>query len=148
MKSKYKKEAYLLDNGVLLYGYKDKRGFSQNKCLDHNRKIVRKKDINKTLFYSFSKAKEKLEKVILVGGTVLIAIDDGLAITKICVNIGDYNFNYKTNTLCIKDNINLIIKECMDANNIELIDTDKKYVLLSEQSKKYVLDKFILDLNY
>ena len=148
MKSKYKKEAYLLDNGVLLYGYKDKRGFSQNKCLDPNRKIVRKKDINKTLFYSFSKAKEKLEKVILVGGTVLIAIDDWLAITKICVNIGDYNFNYKTNTLCIKDNINLIIKECMDANNIELIDTDKKYVLLSEQSKKYVLDKFILDLNY
>lgn len=52
MKSKYKREAWLLDDGVLIAGYTDKRGFHPNdtSCGFTTQKY-RKRDIGKTVFY-------------------------------------------------------------------------------------------------
>lgn len=137
MKKRYKREAYLLDDGILLHGYKDKRGFHPDKGLacGFGLQRIRKKNIGKNLFYSFTKAKEKLGTVSLAGGKSIVAIDDGMAITKICASIGDYHWWYKTDTLCTENNVNDIIEECMSKNDIELIKTDIKYALSSELIK-------------
>lgn len=54
MKSKYKREAWLLDDGVLIAGYTDKRGFHPNdtSCGFTTQKY-RKRDIGKTVFYEY-----------------------------------------------------------------------------------------------
>ena len=137
MKKRYKKEAYLLDDGILLHGYKDKRGFHPDKRLPcgFGLQKIHKKDVGKIIFYSFTKAKERLGDVSFAGGQARVAIDDGMAVTKICASIGDYYWWHKTDTLCTKDNVNDLIEECMSEKGIKLMKTDIKYILSSEFTK-------------
>ena len=83
----------------------------------------------------FTKAKERLGDVSFAGGRARVAIDDGMAVTKICASIGDYRWWYKTDTLCTKDNVNVLIEECMSEKGIKLMKTDIKYTLSSEFTK-------------
>lgn len=88
MKKIYKKPAYLLDNGFLFFGYKDKYGFHPERILAWNNfktRKVSKRYIGKTLFYSFKDAANKLDEIKICGGAFYIAIDAGLARTKMAL---------------------------------------------------------------
>lgn len=91
MKKRYKRTAYLLDDGILLHGYRDKRGFhpDQGLACGFGTQIIRKKDIDSILFYSLGKAKETLGAIELAGAKAIIAIDDGMAVTKMACRIDD-----------------------------------------------------------
>ena len=103
MKKIYKRPAYLLDNGFLFFGYKDKYGFHPERALEwtfFKTRKVSKKNIGKTLFYSFKDATNKLDEIKVCGGTFYIAIDAGLAKTKMA--LGDKcgsTIRYTTSTL-------------------------------------------------
>ncbi len=52
MKNRYKRKACLLDDGVFVEGYTDKRGFHPNDTsCGFTAQKFRKKDIGKTIFY-------------------------------------------------------------------------------------------------
>jgi hypothetical protein len=54
----YKRTAYLLDDGVLLHGYTSKRKFfPDNKDCGFSYQKIRKRDIDRILFYDFKKIK-------------------------------------------------------------------------------------------
>lgn len=57
MKKLYKREAWLLDEDVLLAGYTAKRKFiSYNKGCGFSSQEIRKKDVGSTLFYNKEEA--------------------------------------------------------------------------------------------
>lgn len=138
MKSRYKREAWLLDDGILLHGYKDKRGFHPEYGLQcgFGTEITKKRDVNKILFYSFKKAKEILGNIEVAGGIALIGIDDGMAATKVYLRIGDFIAPYSTETLITKENSAddtcAVIKELLKKINIVPSGIQVKYCLSSE----------------
>lgn len=88
MRKIYKRPVYLLDNGFLFFGYKDKYGFHPERALEwtfFKTRKVSKKNIGKTLFYSFKDAVNKLDEIKICGGTFYIAIDAGSARTKMAL---------------------------------------------------------------
>lgn len=68
MKNEYRRKAYLLDDDILLEGYVAKRKFYPNKGIPcgFSYQIIRKKDINKILFYSLADASKTLGKISVV----------------------------------------------------------------------------------
>lgn len=130
--TKYKKYGYLLDEDVLLHGYKDKYGFHPDKNIQCGFfvKKVRRKDIGKKVFYSLRRAKDVLGQLQIVGDVhAIFAIDAGLATTKIVYSIGDIREYYQTDTLVDKDKeVEQIIAECLSSNDISLHTTIEKNV--------------------
>jgi len=84
MKKRYKRDAYYLDDGVLIHGYKDKRGFHpwKNLACGFDTQKIRKKDIGVRLFYSLKSAIEKLKNIKIDGGCIHVGVDNGLYETK------------------------------------------------------------------
>lgn len=70
MKKQYKRDAYYLDDGILLHGYKDKYGFHPEHGLScgFGRQILTKRAVGRVLFYSLPDAIAKLGKVELARG--------------------------------------------------------------------------------
>ncbi len=66
MKSNYKREAYYLDEDVLLEGNVDKYGFKPNDGVQcgFSRQKVSKKDVGKILFYDSRSAYHMLSKIV------------------------------------------------------------------------------------
>lgn len=132
MRKNYKKAAYLLDEDILFFGYKDKYGFHPERNLQcgFNIQKVSKRNIGKTLFYGIKDAIDKLGEVKVCGGTFYIAIDAGLAQTKMA--LGDKCgsvFWYTTSTLY--DNTNESLEKLFNEfyasiNIISLTDVDVK----------------------
>lgn len=89
MKRRYRREAWYLDEDVLLHGHIDKRGFHPDKGLPcgFGFQGVNKKSKNKTWFYSLKKAKEILGPIETAGGRFSLAVDVGFTVTKVaCSN--------------------------------------------------------------
>ena len=88
MKKRYRREAYYLDDGVLLHGYRDKRGFHPDPIIQcgFGAQVLNKRSIGKELFFSLEGALKKLGQVELAGGKFIAAIDFGLARTKVLVS--------------------------------------------------------------
>lgn len=84
------RKAWLLDDGVLLAGHKDKYGFHPQKDLGcgFDLQKISKRDIGRTAFYSLKKATKKLNNVELAGGQLQIIIDNGTHITKYIISDG------------------------------------------------------------
>ena len=145
-KTKHRKYGFLLDSGILLHGYKDKYGFHPDKDIQcgFSYEIVRRRNINKTVFYSLIKAKSALGNIEVAGNNVvaLFAIDAGMAVTKIKYKIDDISGFYKTKTLITdkgnEENINLVIKECLDYLGISLDTTFKKEVIDTANATKFM----------
>lgn len=130
MKNKYKRIAYLLDENVLLKGYKDKYGFhplSKLECGFDCQKIC-KRDIGTKLFFSMKDFLLKSNNaaladcnVDLAGCNMVFAIDKGMYRTKIVYTIEDFTGFYETKTLVQDANIfdiNKVITECLNAIGI------------------------------
>lgn len=67
MKKRYKRTAYLVDDGILLSGYKDKRGFHPNdKGCGFSYQKITKKMIGKELFFNLNAAQKKVGKLEVV----------------------------------------------------------------------------------
>lgn len=137
MKSYYKKAMWLLDEDVLVFGYKDKYGFHPQKevqCGFGLQKIT-KRDLNRSVFPCLKAALNKLNAkndvphLHLAGGTLKIAIDSGMAITKYM--IADYWNGEKIGAVC--DNICGVIDSTAsirnDSNNF---DKMCEYILSAE----------------
>ena len=132
MKKRYKKPAYLLDEDILIFGYKDKYGFhpDKNVLCGFDTQKVSKKDINKILFYNLKDAVDKLGEIKVCGGAFYIAIDTGLAQTKLA--LGDKcgsTFWHTTSTLY--DNTNESLEKLLNElyasiNIISLTDVNVK----------------------
>lgn len=90
MKKTYKRDTILNDDGILVYGYKDKYGFhpckeAAKRCGFDLQKINRRQ-LGKEYFYSLDDAlKVVTNPKLLIGGHFFVAIDDGFARTKICI---------------------------------------------------------------
>ena len=90
MKKSYKKEAILVDDDILIYGYKDKYGFhpckeAAKRCGFDLQKINRHQ-LGKNYFYSLDDAlKVVANPKSLIGGHFFVAVDDGFVRTKICI---------------------------------------------------------------
>lgn len=91
-----KKETWLLDDNILLHGYKDKYGFHPDKeipCGFSCQKLW-KKDKDKIYFFSLKKAMEIYANIPVAAGkcTIRCAIDNGMAYQKLVIGIGDIVF--------------------------------------------------------
>ena len=84
MRNRYKRDAWLLDDDILLHGYVDKRGFHPEKGLPcgFGLQIVNKKSKNKIWFHSLNTAMKKTGVRNVAGGSAFFAIDVGLYKTK------------------------------------------------------------------
>lgn len=140
MKKRYKRDAYYLDDGILIHGYKDKRGFHPDPNIEcgFGLQIIRKKDINKTIFYKFSNAIKTIGELEVCGGRVIVAIDAGMAITKIGYNIGDFSGWYNSENILPKiafdKDIEKIVLECFNAQKIQLLHGTKVIYVVNDFS--------------
>lgn len=142
MRKTYKRDAYYLDNGILLYGYKDKYGFHPEHSLlcGFSRQVLSKRDVGRVLFYSLSDAISKIGEVELIGGKITLAIDNGFAATKIVYGTGDFKGQYKTETRVVEHNVKPVILECLNAAGIKAVRNVKvKYMLVSELPNRALL---------
>ena len=145
MKTIYKKEAWLLDDDILIHGYVDKWGFHPQKdivCGFDSQKI-NKKDKGKTLFYRLGDALSKLDLLCLAGGQIRFAIDDGLTETKVLCSCGNILCGYTTNTITTKDNIKTIIDECLVVNRIVPSEQTKLVWMLTSESGAHSLEMIL-----
>ena len=103
MKKRYRREAYYLDDGVLLHGYRDKRGFHPDPIIQcgFGTQGLNKRSIGKELFFSLDGALKKLGQVELAGGKFIAAIDLGLAKTRVLVGAerGKFKKFYECDTV-------------------------------------------------
>ena len=95
MKSRYKRNAWYLDEDILIHGYVDKRGFHPEKGIECGFGIqkVLKKQKNRIWFYSIGDAINALGPVRTVGGRAIVSMDLGMSVTKIFGAIGDTKEN-------------------------------------------------------
>lgn len=138
MKNRYKRNAYYLDGTVLLCGHKDKMGFHPGAGLacSFSLQKVNKKTIGKTIFYKISDVLSLHKDIELAGGSIVMSIDDGMALTKIMYKIGDLDGTYTTKNLVKNGDVTSVIEECMKSIGItRMYKTTIKYVLTSENSK-------------
>ncbi len=124
-KCKYSKECWLLDDGLLLHGYKDKYGVHPDKELQcgFSYQVVTKKDKDKLYFFSLKKAREVLGDIPVFAGkcNVRCSVDNGMAVTKIIVGIGDYLLFEKTEkSIDRPSKVSPIIIEILDRNSINI----------------------------
>ena len=147
MKKRYEREAYYLDDDILLHGYKDKRGFHPDCNIEcgFDLQILNKKDIGKTVLYSIGDAISKYGKLELAGGKIVFSIDDGMAITKIRYAINKITESYKTNTLVTNtDDATVVIMECLSHIGIKALHgVTIKYILQSESLQPILNIKYI-----
>ena len=121
MKKKYKRNAYLLDEDVLIHGYKDKYGFHPNKTVPCGFTLQKfnKHSIGKDIFFSLEDAMLSLKEIHLVGSEIRVAIDRGFEITKIFLLLDGSVFKYiKFQTKEEKRNIEQIIEQYLQEYNI------------------------------
>lgn len=150
MKKRYKKEAFYLDDGILLHGYKDKRGFHPDSGIScgFDLQVLNKKSIGKTLYFKLSDVISKFGSITLIGGKFIFAIDDGMTLTKIMYSNGDLEGSFKTETIVTDKNVESVIKECLNSLGVkEFKQIDVNYCLSSEfvDKKQIVTHKLILD---
>ena len=153
MKKIYKRPAYLLDNGFLFFGYKDKYGFHPERTLEwtwtyFKTRKVSKKDVGKTLFYSFKDAVNKLNEIKVCGGTFYIAIHDGLARTKMA--LGDKcgsTIWYETSTLYDRtdESLEKLLSELYLSLNITAFDVNVRPLMLNPVYS-FLGDSAIIDI--
>ena len=135
MKKQYKRDAYYLDDGILLHGYKDKYGFHPEYGIPcgFSRQILNKRDVGRVLFYSLPDAISKLGEVELAGGKFTFGIDNGMAVTKFAYVTGTFNGQYKTETLIVNNDVKPVVLECLSALGVKALRHVKiEYFLSSE----------------
>lgn len=124
-KCKYSKECWLLDEDLLLHGYKDKYGVHPDKELQcgFSYQVVTKKDKDKLYFFSLKKAREVLGNIPVHAGkcNIRCSVDNGMAVTKIIVGIGDYQlFEENERNIDRPSKIYPIITEILDKGSISI----------------------------
>lgn len=145
MKKRYKKEAYYLDDGILLHGYVDKRGFHTEHGLGCGFSLakINKHAIRKTVFYSLRDALNKLGEIQIVGGKFIAGIDDGLYVTKVRL-CGPCNMSqdFATYTLVEDGKIEPVIVECLNSIGIKTADDIKVNYFISSECQNWLSSKW------
>ncbi len=145
MKTIYKKEAWLLYDGILIHGYMDKWGFHPQKDIvcGFDLQKINKKDIGKILFYRLGDAHNKFDLLRLAGGQIRFAIDDGLVKTRVLCSCGNILCGYTANTIVTEDNIKTIIDECLTINRIVPSEQTKLVCMLTSESGAHSLEMIL-----
>ena len=145
MKTIYKKEAWLLNDDILIHGYVDKWGFHPQKevVCGFDLQKINKKDKGKSLFYRLGDAHNKFDLLRLAGGQIRFAIDDGLVKTRVLCSCGNILCGYTTNTIVTEDNIKTIIDECLTINRIVPSEQTKLVWMLTSESGAHSLEMIL-----
>lgn len=114
MRTKHCKSCYLLDDGVLLFGYKDKYGFHpQTKRAGFSLQKVRKREKNKILFKSVKDAFDIVGTIPVIGGIEVLGVDIGMYRVKyaglnVCGEFLTENLSYDE---CIDKSMRAMLKQ-------------------------------------
>ncbi len=143
-KSRHWKRCWLLDDGILLHGYKDKYGFHPDKDVQcgFNLQVVKPREKNKLYFFSLKEAYQALGSITADVKNIRCSIDLGTSVLKMRISIDGIAVNElllhtvisRTGDV-IKDLTGLIDK-ALDINHVVIDTCENMYVALLFSSEK------------